>query len=56
MDDATASRNAELPANETEDDRRQKAAEVNRKRAEEQWNRNKRQWIDENFPEKKKPS
>ena len=56
MEEATGSENAESPENATEDDRRQKAAEVNRKRAEEQWNRNKQRWIDENFPEKKKPS
>lgn len=35
-----------------EDDRRQKAAEVNRKRSEEQWLRNKQRWIRENFPAK----
>jgi hypothetical protein len=39
-----------------EDDRRQKAAAVNRKKAEEQWLRNKERWIEENFPGKRRPS
>ncbi len=39
-----------------EDERRQKAAEVNRKRTEEEWLRNKQQWIEENFPGKRKPT
>ena len=38
-----------------EDDRRQKAAEANRKKIEEQWLRNKQRWIQENFPEKRRP-
>ena len=42
----------EIPA--TEDERRQKAAEVNRKRTEEAWLRNKKSWIDDNFPDKRK--
>lgn len=37
-----------------EDDRRQKAAAVNRKKIEEQWLRNKERWIAENFPEKRR--
>jgi hypothetical protein len=37
-----------------EDDRRQKAAEVNRKRTEDEWLRNKQRWIEENFPGKGK--
>lgn len=37
-----------------EDDRRQKAAEINRKRTEAEWLRNKERWIEENFPEKRK--
>jgi hypothetical protein len=40
----------------TDDDRRQKAAEINRKAAEAEWNRNKQRWIQENFPEKKTPT
>ena len=44
----------EAPANE--DDRRQKAAEVNRKRTEESWLRNKERWIEDNFPDKRKPA
>jgi hypothetical protein len=36
----------------TEDDRRRAAAERNRKRVEEEWGRNKRRWLDENFPDK----
>jgi hypothetical protein len=39
-----------------EDDRRQKAAEANRKKIEEQWLRNKQRWIQENFPEKRRPA
>ena len=38
-----------------EDDRRQKAAEANRKKIEEQWLRNKQRWIQENFPDKRRP-
>ena len=38
-----------------EDERRQKAAEINRKKIEEQWLRNKQRWIEENFPEKRGP-
>lgn len=38
-----------------EDERRQKAAAVNRKKAEEQWLRNKERWIEENFPSKRPP-
>jgi hypothetical protein len=37
-----------------EDERRQKAAEINRKRTEEEWLRNKQLWIEENFPAKRK--
>jgi hypothetical protein len=43
----------------SEDDRRAKAAETNRKRTEELWERNKRRWLKANFPsseEKKKGS
>ena len=40
----------------SEDDRRQKAAEVNRKRTEESWLRNKERWIEDNFPDKRKPA
>ncbi len=39
-----------------EDDRRQKAAEANRKKIEEQWLRNKQRWIQENFPDKRRPA
>jgi hypothetical protein len=39
-----------------EDDRRQKAAETNRKKIEEQWLRNKQRWIEENFPDKRRPA
>jgi len=46
---------AHAAAPPTEDDRRQKAAEANRKAAEAQWTRNKQRWIQENFPEKKTP-
>jgi len=42
------------PTPDVEDDRRQKAAGVNRKRTEEEWLRNKERWIEENFPEKRK--
>ena len=44
------------PALATEDDRRQQAAEINRKRTDEEWLRNKQRWIHENFPEKRKPA
>ena len=37
---------------ETEDERRAKLAEINRKRTEEEWERNKREWLTRNFPEK----
>lgn len=37
-------------AGETEDERRRRAAEINRKRAEEQWARNKKDWKSRNFP------
>ena len=40
----------------SEDERRQKAAEVNRKRTEESWLRNKERWIEDNFPDKRKPA
>ena len=42
---------ATTPA-ESEDERRARAAEINRKRTEQQWERNKREWLDRNFPEK----
>jgi hypothetical protein len=42
------------PTPDLEDERRQKAAEINRKRTEESWLRNKERWIEENFPEKRK--
>jgi hypothetical protein len=42
-------------APETEDDRRRKAAEANRKATEEQWEHNKRRWLKENFPDKGQP-
>jgi len=42
------------PTPDVEDERRQKAAEINRKRTEEAWLRNKERWIEENFPEKRK--
>lgn len=35
-----------------EDERRARAAEVNRKRTEDEWNRNKKSWLKSNFPEK----
>ena len=37
---------------DAEDERRARAAEVNRKRTEEEWNRNKKNWLKSNFPEK----
>jgi hypothetical protein len=42
------------PTPDAEDERRQKAAGINRKRTEEEWLRNKERWIAENFPEKRK--
>jgi hypothetical protein len=39
-------------AEETEDQRRARAAEINRKRTEEEWERNKRRWLASNFPDK----
>jgi hypothetical protein len=44
--DETTSADAEL----SEDDRRARAAEVNRKRALEQWEENKRRWKDMGVP------
>jgi len=38
-------------AGETEDERRRRAAEINRKRAEDQWSRNKKDWKSRNFPD-----
>ena len=41
----------EAPApEETEDDRRRKSAELNRKATEEQWERNKREWLKRKRP------
>jgi hypothetical protein len=39
-----------------EDDRRARAAEINRKRTEDEWNRNKKSWLKSNFPERSEPS
>jgi hypothetical protein len=47
---------ASAPDDVHEDDRRQKAAEVNRKKIEQQWLRNKQRWIEENFPDKRGPA
>ncbi|HWC65338.1 MAG TPA: hypothetical protein VG777_04585 [Thermoanaerobaculia bacterium] len=47
---------AEVTPGATEDERRRAAAEVNRKRTEEEWLRNKQRWVKENFPEKKAPA
>ena len=44
------------PEPSAEDDRRARAAEINRKRTEDEWNRNKKSWIQANFPEKSEPS
>jgi len=55
MDEVITPADANGTENSNEDDRRQKAAEINRKRVEEQWNRNKEQWIQDNFPEKRNP-
>jgi hypothetical protein len=44
---SSASRPEEIP----EDERRARAAEINRKRTEEEWNRNKKSWLKANFPE-----
>ncbi|MGH9441317.1 MAG: hypothetical protein ACRD16_03470 [Thermoanaerobaculia bacterium] len=43
----------ESPDPAAEDERRARAAEINRKRTEDEWNRNKKSWLKENFPEKK---
>ncbi len=39
-------------AEETEDDRRRRAAETNRKATDEQWQRNKKEWLRQHFPHK----
>lgn len=39
---------------ESDDDRRRKAADLNRKATEELWERNKREWLEKNFPDKLK--
>lgn len=44
------------PEPAAEDERRARAAEVNRKRTEDEWNRNKKSWLKANFPEKKEGS
>ena len=44
------------PEPSLEDDRRARAAEVNRKRTEDEWNRNKKSWLRSNFPEKAEPT
>ncbi len=56
MTETTDERPSPASAEITEDDRRQEAAEINRKRAEDEWNANKQGWIRENFPEKRNPS
>ena len=48
----TEAAGAEAPPAETEDERRRRAAERNRKSTEEQWARNKREWQERNFPDK----
>ena len=40
------------PEPAAEDERRARAAEINRKRTEDEWNRNKKSWLKANFPEK----
>lgn len=40
------------PAAESEDERRRKAAEANRKATDDLWQRNKKEWLRRNFPEK----
>ena len=39
-----------------EDERRARAAEINRKRTEDEWSRNKKSWLKANFPEKSESS
>ena len=43
---------AGAPEPAAEDERRARAAEINRKRTEDEWNRNKKSWLKANFPEK----
>jgi hypothetical protein len=40
-----------VPEATSEDERRARAAEMNRKRTEEEWNHNKREWVKSNFPD-----
>jgi hypothetical protein len=40
------------PEPAAEDERRARAAEINRKRTEEEWNQNKKNWLKSNFPAK----
>ena len=43
---------ASPPDPAAEDERRARAAEINRKRTEDEWNRNKKSWLKANFPDK----
>lgn len=43
---------AGAPDPAADDERRARAAEINRKRTEDEWNRNKKTWLKGNFPEK----
>ena len=62
MSEAEEKTDSGEPAPETapeptaEDERRARAAESNRKRTEDQWNRNKQAWLKANFPEKTEAS
>ncbi len=43
---------AGVPDPAAEDERRARAAEINRKRTEDEWNQNKKSWLKANFPDK----
>jgi hypothetical protein len=47
---------AGAPDPAAEDERRARAAEINRKRTEDEWNRNKKSWLERNFPKKTEAS
>jgi hypothetical protein len=49
-DDETAGETTPDDSNLSDDDRRARAAEVNRKRAQEQWEENKKRWRDMGVP------
>jgi hypothetical protein len=53
MSESAEDKNAsKAPQPASEDERRARAAEVNRKRTEDEWNRNKKAWLKSNFPDK----